>query len=233
MQNENSDHSLYLRNITQAVEQSSTALNLKIFVRPPKGLQLPTNTILQVIKPLYGIPEAGNHWYYTYQQHYIEKLEISKSTYDPCLLHTNSIGFGVVGSQTDDTFFIADQKFAIQEQKKLNEAKFAAKDREVLTVSSSLKFNGGLISLTENVISLTQAAKVSNPTEDDAKAFNKRLQWQVNNSTRGLKFVLLERDSLKLVVLTDSSFANNSDFSSQIGYVITLMDKNNNANILH
>ncbi|KAI1004340.1 hypothetical protein K3495_g3869 [Podosphaera aphanis] len=81
---------------------------------------------------------------------------MSQSTYDPCLLHTNSIGFGIVELQTDDTLFIADQKFAIQEEKKLNEAKLAAKDREVLTASSPLKFNGGIIPLTENVISLTQ-----------------------------------------------------------------------------
>jgi hypothetical protein len=38
---------------------------------------------------------------------------------------------------------------------------------------------------------------------------------------------------LKLVVFTDSSFANNADYSSQIGYVIALADDEDNANILH
>ena len=33
--------------------------------------------------------------------------------------------------------------------------------------------------------------------------------------------------------LTDSSFANNKDLSSQIGYVIVLADDQNNANIIH
>src|SRR6266536_5974551 len=38
---------------------------------------------------------------------------------------------------------------------------------------------------------------------------------------------------MKLIVFTDSSFANNRDYTSQIGFVITLADKHNKANILH
>jgi hypothetical protein len=34
-------------------------------------------------------------------------------------------------------------------------------------------------------------------------------------------------------VFTDSSFANNHDFTSQIGFVIVLADKHNKANIIH
>jgi hypothetical protein len=34
-------------------------------------------------------------------------------------------------------------------------------------------------------------------------------------------------------VFTDASFANNFDFSSQIGFVITLTDANSKANIIH
>ena len=39
--------------------------------------------------------------------------------------------------------------------------------------------------------------------------------------------------SLRLAVFTDSSFANNRDLSSQIGFVICLIDASNTANILH
>ena len=35
------------------------------------------------------------------------------------------------------------------------------------------------------------------------------------------------------MIFIDLSFANNYDLSSQIGFVITLTDKNNKANILH
>jgi hypothetical protein len=80
---------------------------------------------------------------------------------------------------------------------------------------------------------LSFAAQVVNPKEENVKQLNKRLQWQINNPLKGLKFVRLDQNSLKLVVFTDSSFANNYDFSSQIGFVIALANKHNKANIIH
>ena len=48
-----------------------------------------------------------------------------------------------------------------------------------------------------------------------------------------MTFVKLNTDTLRLVVFTDSSFANNRDLSSQIGYVIALTDDTLKANIVH
>ena len=48
-----------------------------------------------------------------------------------------------------------------------------------------------------------------------------------------MTFVKLNTDTLRLVVFTDSSFANNRDLSSQISYVITLADDTLKANIVH
>jgi hypothetical protein len=47
--------------------------------------------------------------------------------------------------------------------------------------------------------------------------------------------VPLDSATLKLIVFTDASFANNLDQSSQIGFIIVLTDGNNtkNANIIH
>src|SRR6266536_1720458 len=55
----------------------------------------------------------------------------------------------------------------------------------------------------------------------------------MDNLTRGLMFVLLNIYSLNLIVFTDASFANNKDLSSQIGFVIVLMDQNWTVNIIH
>jgi hypothetical protein len=79
---------------------------------------------------------------------------------------------------------------------------------------------------------LSFAAQVINPTKDDTKSLNKRLSWQIKNSNRGLKFVKLDVDALRLLVFTDASFANNKDLSSQIGYVLVLADTTK-ANIVH
>jgi hypothetical protein len=285
---------LYLRDISQAYVQSTTPLNREFYIRPPpelvQHLGLKKDSILRVVKPLYGVPEAGNHWFKTYHSHHIKELSMEQSTYDPCLLYSNE-PFGIVGLQTDDTLFIGDATFAEQEQIQLQKARFLAKERECLTSTKSIKFNGGVIQLKEDSITLTQerqcdnlglvsnkststtssrgtvrqnlstkeqyvaqrargayiasvcqpeaaydlsvAAQAIEPTEKDVKNLNKRLQWQIDNSTRGIRFVKLEEKSLRLLVFTDASFANNKDLSSQIGYILVLADASGRANILH
>lgn len=56
---------LYLRDVTQAYVQSTLDLNRDFFIRPPPELITMMGTspecILKVVKPLYDIPEAGNH----------------------------------------------------------------------------------------------------------------------------------------------------------------------------
>ena len=56
---------LYLRDISQAYVQSTTALNRDFYIKPPRELAQQLNieqsSILRVVKPLYGVPEAGNH----------------------------------------------------------------------------------------------------------------------------------------------------------------------------
>jgi hypothetical protein len=113
--------------------------------------------ILKVIKPLYGVPEAGNHWFNTYYRYYQDKLYMKESTYDSCLLYTNKNGFGVVGLQNDDTLILADKSFAEAEESELNKANFLAKDREQLTSATLIKFNSGQIKLeNDSFIRFTQ-----------------------------------------------------------------------------
>jgi hypothetical protein len=72
---------------------------------------------------------------------------MTESTFDTCLLYSHDVGFGVVGLQTDDTLFLGDHAFAIAEETKLKEANFLAKEREELTPTTPIKFNGGQIKL--------------------------------------------------------------------------------------
>jgi hypothetical protein len=69
---------LYLRDILQAYVQSITMLNRDFYVNPPwelaKRLNLIDDLVLKVVKPLYGIPKAGNHWFKTYYSHYLNEL---------------------------------------------------------------------------------------------------------------------------------------------------------------
>ena len=92
---------------------------------------------------MYSIPEASNHWFNMYYSYYVQKLQIDQSTYDLCLLYTNSNSHRVVGLQTDNTLFLADDTFASAEETRLQEAKFLAKPQEQLTTLTLIKFNSG------------------------------------------------------------------------------------------
>ncbi len=75
---------------------------------------------------------------------------MNQSTYDFCLLHlNNSTSFGIVGLQTDDTLFVANDEFAEDEQRQIEKAGFLTKPREKLTLQQLIKFNGAMIELRE------------------------------------------------------------------------------------
>ncbi len=257
-------------------------------------MRISSECILKVIKPLYDVSKADNHWLKTYHDHHTDKLNMIQSTYDSCLLYIFShIDMSIVSMQIDDTLILADQSFAIAEDEAIVSAKIMIKTREQLTSTNLLKFNDTrikridpdgviyfrqethiqgiqLINSTESTIiisardkiramltfkdqyiaqrareaylasicqleasfDLSRAAQSIEITSDDIISLNKRLNWQISNQSRGLKYVKLNQSTLRLVVFIDSSFVNNSDLFSQIDYVICLAD-DIHANILH
>jgi hypothetical protein len=250
-------------------------LNRLILAYLPKEIKskFPAGTIMVVRKPLYGIPEAGTHWWATYHKHHREKLEMVTSTYDPCLLISTAKGaFGVVGMQTDDTLILGSDDFAKLEEKELAEANFSAKPKDTLSPENPLIFNGCVLTQKEGDVAvelrqkeqgkklklidhkskdlkqaymeqrargayiaticqpeaafdLSVAAQHQDPTEADVNALNKRIKWQMKNLDRGIKYIAIDLSTAKLFVFVDGSFANNKDFSSQIGYEIILANE--------
>jgi hypothetical protein len=151
---------LCLRDITQAYVQSLTKLRRKVYARPPKEMvdELPKGTIFEVILPLYGIPEAGNHWFNTYYKHHLHNLIMETSTYDPCLLITKESepALGIVGMQTDDTLILGEPDFLAKEDVELKAAKLLAKDTETLSTRNSLMFNGCIITQEKHSLAIAQ-----------------------------------------------------------------------------
>lgn len=263
---------LWIRDITQAYVQSDTRLNRMIIAHLPKQIRhlYPERTIMEVVKPLYGIAEAGTHWWATYNSHHRKKLQMIPSTYDPCLLLStlSNLNFGIVGMQTDDTLGLTDVPFSDMEEEELTKAAFTAKPLQHLAPNEPLIFNGGVVTMEANgtlvlrqkgqgaklslidtasldarhqyieqrargayiasicqpeaCFDLSTAAQHQEPTPDQIKALNKRLQWQIHSLQRGLTFYPLDLPTAKLFVFVDGSFANNSDFTSQLGFLITL-----------
>lgn len=114
--------SVELRDITQAYSQAQTTLKQTILAYLPTELmpRYLKDTLLHVIKPLYRIAEAGVHWWTTYHGHHCKKLDMSTSTYDPCLLITNSANaFGIVGMQTNNTLMLETLAFSSLKERKI------------------------------------------------------------------------------------------------------------------
>ncbi len=139
---------LYLRNITQVYVQSRFNLNRDFYVQSSSKLielmRIFNDCILKVIKSLYDVSEADNHWFKTYHDHHINKLRMTQFTYDLCLLYITVISYidmKTVSMQTDDTLILADQSFAVVEKEAIHSAKIMTKTREQLTFENSLKFN--------------------------------------------------------------------------------------------
>lgn len=257
-------HSIYCRDISQTYTQSKTFLAREFFVSPPAELNLPPNMILKVLHPLYGIPEAGNHWFKTYHDHHKSKLQLEQASSDSCLLFNQS---AIVVLQIDDTLFACDHDFKQKEQKAVTDAGFQTKELEELKPGYSINFNGAKISLSldsssisvtqtshfkniskasskdeyiaqrargayiaticqpQATFDLSQAAQIIEPTADQMKKLNTRLSLQKEYGEKsGLNFVKLNQSKLRLIAFSDGSFANNADFSSQIGFVIILAD---------
>lgn len=136
---------LELRDISQAYVQSKSSLAREFLVHLPKELRerYPEGTLLRVMKPLYGIAEAGLHWFATYQKHHREQLFMVPSAYDPCLMITaENKDFGLGGLQTDDTLLLATREFFELEEEELQRAGFRAKPRQQLRQGAGGDFNG-------------------------------------------------------------------------------------------
>lgn len=154
-------HQSYVRDISQAYVQSESSLDRKVFLRPPAEMGLADDELIEAVKPLYGIPESGLHWYKTYHSHHCNTLQMTPTTFDPCLLFRkgNSAAEGVCIMQVDDSFGHGVSSFLEVEESKSR--RFKTKPRKVLTEGSSTDFNGCQITiLPENVYMLHQRDKL-------------------------------------------------------------------------
>jgi hypothetical protein len=104
---------LYLRNIIQIYVQSRSILNRDFYVQSSskliKLMRISFECVLKVIKSLYEVFEADNHWFKTYHDHHIDKLEMTQFIYDSCLLYIiDRICMKIVDMQIDDTLILVD-----------------------------------------------------------------------------------------------------------------------------
>lgn len=107
---------LYLYNIIQTYIQSTLDFNQDIFIYLSLELitiiRTSSDYILKIVKSLYSVPEAGNHWFATYQPYHINNLVMLKLPYDPCLISRYEL-FDIISLQTKDTLILPNNTFTV------------------------------------------------------------------------------------------------------------------------
>lgn len=139
---------LCIRDIRQSYSQPQSSLKRVVYAYLLKEMKAIYNedTIIRLVKPSYGIEEASLHWFATYFKYHLNNLQKEISTYDPCLLISNSNKqFAVVGIQTDDALILTDMNWSILEETELSNASFKAKEKLKLSRDTPLIFNGCLM----------------------------------------------------------------------------------------
>eukprot|EP00171_Calliarthron_tuberculosum_P005172 IDg5172t1 len=77
------------------------------------------------------------------------------------------------------------------------------------------------------------AAQHTHADESHARALNKLIEKCISTRDFCLYYIRLDSDTLTMGVFIDASFANNADFSSQLGFITLLMDRHARVNIVH
>jgi hypothetical protein len=120
--------------------------------------------------------------------------------------------------------------FEIHQKRYLSKIKLMAKDGMFSDFRSlRARLAWATLSRPDIACAVAQSAQVNEDTfKDDPKTHIKRLNAVVNHLRKTihqvLKFPKLDRKNLSLRVYSDASYANNSDGTSQIGYIIFLCD---------
>ena len=121
---------VWSQDVSQAYLQSAEKLMRDIYVKPTKDFHLSKDSLLKLLKPLYGLSDSGDYWHATFTRHLRDELHMTPTVSDSALFFKTVHGklCGILGSYVDDTITAGDVEF--QEESKITENKFESKKRE-------------------------------------------------------------------------------------------------------
>ena len=133
----------------------------EIYVKPTKEFRLSKDSLLKLLKPLYGLTDSGDYWHNTFTSHIRNDLSMVPTISDPALFFKRVGGkiMGMLGCYVDDTLSAGNQPF--DESSKLTEKTFQAKSREY----NNFKFSGVEIESIENGYKIHQSSFANKITE--------------------------------------------------------------------
>lgn len=134
--------------------------------------------VVKIIKSLYEIFEANNHWFATYYKHHIEKLKMNEFIYNFCFFYNNQL-FDLMNLQINDTLILINDEFAIRENEIIQNVKIMSYDEITRT---------------------TYYRQLSQVQWHQNQLVERRLQWQIDHKSRRLRYVQLNEKSLRIMI---------------------------------
>lgn len=121
---------------------------------------------------------------------------------------------------------LAHHSFQLGQKEKLASSKLPEDTSDITSMNHRLQYTSTCFR--PDFSSYLQLLDISN--EKDVRAL---LDDAQESAAFGLTFVRLDFESVKVVVFSDASFGNLKDYSSQMGYLIFVVDGDGNAIIIH
>lgn len=172
----------YMRDVSMAYTQSETNLERRVFLRAPKEMGLGEDEVLLCLKPLYGVPESGLHWFVTYAGHHVDRLGMQQSRAERCLFYRREGdgGISVTSLQVDDSWGTATKVFLEDEEREAG--RFITKPRTVMEPGGSLQYNGSTITqVGSSEYTMTQREKLLDlkeaRTDDELVSVRSSMQY--------------------------------------------------------
>lgn len=122
---------VWTHDITQAYLQSASKLMRDVYLTPGKEFELSADEVLKLLKPLYGLADAGDYWNVTMAKHILEDLGMKRTTGDMSLFFKKIHGklAGIIGTYVDDSLLAGTEEFLQHTDKTIRQ--FESKGREM------------------------------------------------------------------------------------------------------
>ena len=134
---------IFTRDIGQARVSTSATVQRDTYLVPMKELNLDPEVLCKVMELIHGLPESGVHLFETYAQHNVEKLSMTATEVDPCLLYRTHKQWkldGITCLQVDKAITAGSKKFCEEEEEASNS--FMPTGHNFINDGSAIKFNG-------------------------------------------------------------------------------------------
>jgi Reverse transcriptase (RNA-dependent DNA polymerase) len=116
--------------VQQAYLQSAESLIRDVYLKPPAVLNLRGDQVLKLLRPLYGLCDAGDYWARTILDHLTKDLNLTQSIGDSGLFFRamNKKLVALTASFVDDLLMAGDDDF--HEQSLYTSKRFKSRERE-------------------------------------------------------------------------------------------------------